>query len=187
MEKYLGIKYTPRFIVSSLGRIDKTKAYDVLIHAFSIVNKTIPDAVLVIAGNDNGEKNKLIMLIERLGLTKKAFIIDGIYGTEKIDYLANSDVFVLPSHSENFGNVYIESLAAGTPIIASTNTPWSDVEKNNCGKWINNTDKETATAIIEMFHSNLVDMGKSAKNYVRQYDWSELADRFISIYRAELK
>jgi glycosyltransferase involved in cell wall biosynthesis len=42
---------------------------------------------------------------------------------------------------------YAEALAAGTPIVASRNTPWQEVEKHNCGKWVENTPEKFADAI----------------------------------------
>ncbi len=66
----------------------------------------------------------------------------------------------LASHHENFGMVYAEALAAGTPVVASTNTPWQDVEKYNCGKWVENTPEKFAKAINEILNSDPIANGK---------------------------
>ena len=58
-------------------------------------------------------------LIKENNLNNNVFFVGEVLGQDKIDFLANADIFVSPSHDENFGNVYIESLAAGTPIVAS--------------------------------------------------------------------
>lgn len=42
-------------------------------------------------------------------------------------------VILLVSESENFGNVIIEALSQGTPVIASCGTPWAEIEKKNAG------------------------------------------------------
>ncbi len=91
-------------------------------------------------------------------------------------------LFVLPSHNENFGNVYIESLAAGTPIVASKNTPWSAVEEADCGKWVNNTVEETAQAMIEMLQKDREQMRVNAKNLSQQYDWKNIAVQFKQVF-----
>ena len=46
---------------------------------------------------------------------------------------ATADVFVLPSFSENFGLVVAEALAAGTPVIATTGTPWRELPEAEAG------------------------------------------------------
>ena len=63
------------------------------------------------------------------------------------------DVFCLPSRNENFGNVYLESLRVGTPIIASKFTPWENVIKFKCGL-ITNNKVENIALNIDRFIEN---------------------------------
>ena len=169
-------------IIVSMGRLQKKKGFDILINAFEKVLQTNPNAKLLIAGGDEGEKDNLENQIKKLNLENKVFLIGLIAGQDKIDFLANADLFVLPSHNENFGNVYIESLAAGTPIVASKNTPWQDVEKYNCGKWVNNTVTDTTNAMIEMLQKDRNEMRKNAKEFAKKYDWSNIAFQFKELF-----
>ncbi len=137
-------------IIVSMGRLQKKKGFDILIDVFSKVVEEYPKSKLFIAGDDEGEAFNLTAQLKNLNLENSVFLIGSIHGQEKIDFLANADLFVLPSHNENFGNVYVESLAAGTPIVASTGTPWREVEECNCGKWVDNSVDDTAQATIEM-------------------------------------
>ena len=52
-------------------------------------------------------------------------------GEEKNKVIASNMALVLPSKSENFGNVVLEALAQGTPVIASKNTPWQILDLKN--------------------------------------------------------
>lgn len=169
-------------VIVSLGRIHKKKGYDILINAFSQILKHSPNSFLLIAGEDFGEKGKLILQIKELGLKEKVKIIDPIYDDEKKMFLSNADVFVLPSHNENFGIVYAEALAAGTPIVASKNTPWQEVEKAGCGRWINNTFEDTAEAIIDLLNRDRKFLRKNALKYVQKYDWKNIANKFKHCY-----
>ena len=92
--------------------------------------------------------------------------------------MANADLFVLPSHNENFGNVYLESLATGAPIVASLSTPWCEVEKYECGKWVGNSKEETAKAIIEMLSKDREEMRENSMKLASKYDWLSIAMTF---------
>jgi glycosyltransferase involved in cell wall biosynthesis len=182
------VEYTRRFvgkeidcahIIISMGRIHIKKGFDILIDAFARVRSRFPRAVLLIAGPDGGELSNLQMRVDDLALKDCVFFIGELSGKDKIDFLANGDLFVLPSHNENFGNVYAESLAVGTPVIASRQTPWEEVETYGCGRWINNTVEEVAIAMQSMLESDLDLAGKQAVEYIRNtFDWSSIGEKF---------
>ena len=178
LQKYTEQTITPSKIIVSMGRLHKVKGFDILINSFVTILNTYTDAVLLIAGKDVGEKAALELLIKAHSLSKQVFFVDEISGQDKVDFLANADLFVLPSHTENFGNVYIESLAAGTPIVASTNTPWQDVEVANCGKWVANTVKDTSTAMLKLLIQDRELMRINTKAMANNYEWQNIAIKF---------
>ena len=167
-------------IIVSLGRFHSKKGFDILINAFNIVKKKIPNLFLFIAGEDYGEKNQLQKIISELNLNDSVFLTHYIEGEEKINFLKNADVFALPSHDENFGIVYAEALAAGTPIVASKNTPWEEVEKYDCGKWVDNTPENFAKAIEYLLNLDNIIMGQNAKYFISDnYDWNKISTKFL--------
>jgi len=170
-------------IIVSMGRLQKKKGFDILINSFVKVLTNYPNAMLFIAGQDEGEKENLLQQIEELQMSDKVFFTGALKEQEKIDFLANADLFVLPSHNENFGNVYVESLAAGTPIVASKNTPWAEVETANCGKWVNNSTDETAQAILDMLIKDRKVMRENSKLYAEKYDWKNIAIKFNDSFK----
>ncbi|MBM5029289.1 glycosyltransferase [Vibrio parahaemolyticus] len=189
-------EYTSRFlnmeidagkIIVSMGRIQKKKGFDILIKSFLDVTAKYPTAKLLIAGEDEGELSTLITLVDKLNLTQSVFFIGAISGQDKIDFLSGADLFVLPSHNENFGNVYIESLAAGTPIVASTNTPWSEVEDDNCGRWVPNNVKDTSDAMLDMLSRDREVMRVNAQMHAAKYDWKNIALKFKKLYEKMVK
>lgn len=52
---------------------------------------------------------------------------------------ANANLFVLPTHSENFGSVVIEALAHKVPVICTKAAPWEELETRKCGWWIDDS------------------------------------------------
>lgn len=170
-------------VIVSMGRLNRVKGFDVLIRSFKIILDSIPGSSLFIAGSDDGEKHNLVTLVKSLGLEGKVFFTGELLNSDKINFLANADVFVLPSHNENFGNVYIESLAAGTPIVASKNTPWSEVEVYGCGKWVDNTVESTGGAMLEVLSKDRDEMRQKSKAYAAKFDWSNVARKFKVVYQ----
>ncbi|PMG74952.1 hypothetical protein BCU83_18000 [Vibrio breoganii] len=187
IKRFLNLDVDADKIVVSMGRIQKKKGFDILINSFADVLNKYPIAKLVIAGEDEGELSALLSLVEKLNLTDSVYFIGSIAGQDKIDFLANADLFVLPSHNENFGNVYVESLAAGTPIVASNNTPWSEVEVAECGKWVPNSIKETSNAMLEMLSRDRETMRLNAKKLAEKYDWKNIAIQFKTLFERMVK
>ena len=182
LQKYTKHELNAEKIIISMGRIQKKKGFDILINSFSKVLDVYSDSILLIAGDDEGEQEALEKQIQQLKLENKVYFIGSILGQDKIDFLANADLFVLPSHNENFGNVYVESLAAGTPIVASTGTPWSEVEKYDCGAWVNNSVEETANAMLKVLDKDREKMRQNCKELAKKYDWSYIAKEFKNLF-----
>ena len=102
-----------------LGRVHYKKGVDLLISAFGRLKDI--DCELVIAGPEHDPKysRKLRELIDSLGIGARIQFTGMLRGEEKIKALASADLFILPSHQENFGIAVVESLAAGTPVLIS--------------------------------------------------------------------
>lgn len=163
-------------LVVSLGRIQKKKGLDILIKSFTNLLSDFPESILVIAGPDEGEKENLFDLIAKNKMQDNIFIIDSIYGRDKLLFLNAADVFALPSHNENFGNVYLESLAAGTPILASIYTPWSIVEQFECGQWVNNDEVSVTNALKLLFEGDTYHLQKNSLKCAQNYSWKNTAE-----------
>jgi glycosyltransferase involved in cell wall biosynthesis len=98
------------FLIGGVGRLTKGKGFDVLIEAFR--QAATPDSRLVIVGEGN-ERRALERKARGLQVTFTGFRPDAK------DWYQALDLFVSPSRREPFGRVIIESLDAGTPVIAT--------------------------------------------------------------------
>ena len=105
-------------LVLYLGRISKKKGLDLLLEAFGGVSAA---AALAIVGPDDGDGclQELERLCDRLGLNGRVRIMGPRFGADKWSALADADVVVLPSRSENFGNAAAEALACGVPVVVT--------------------------------------------------------------------
>ncbi len=113
-------------IVLSLGRLNWKKGFDTLIPIFREVAEKNPKAVLVIAGGDEGGYKKEIekFITENgLGAGEDVIFTGELLGDMKLAAFHESDLFVLPSYSENFGMAAGEVISLGSmPVILSSGT-----------------------------------------------------------------
>jgi len=182
MKRFAKVDRSPEIIVVSMGRLHKVKAFSVLVDAFARLLADAGDAALLVAGEDEGERRNLESQIARLSLTGKVFLVGEVSGQDKVDFLAGGDLFALPSHSENFGNAYLEAMAAGLPIVASKGTPWAEVEDAGCGKWVENTVEATYSAMKDILKGDAKAMGKAAMDHAKRYDWRNIAVQFKAVF-----
>lgn len=109
-----------------------------------------------------------------------------VYSAAKDWMYRHAWVFVLPSHSENFGGVVVEALAQGTPVIASKGTPWQILEESGCGWWVE-TSAEGITAglraaltMIDVEHAEMAERAHALVN--ERYSWNASAEVLIGLY-----
>lgn len=145
----VAVRVAQRYLLF-VGRLHRIKAIDRLLEALG--TSTLfreSDYSLVIAGpeTDTVYAQELKALVIRLGLSEKVSFVGLVQGSRKEQLYADARILILPSHSENFGNVVIESLAQGTPVIASANTPWQVLEQEGAGRWVPNEPASLRQAI----------------------------------------
>lgn len=117
-----------------LSRIHPKKGIDLLIDAMKDVD--LPeDFILVIAGPDPDElKPRLHKRAQELGVANKIVWVGMLQGLEKWGAYYAADVFILPSHQENFGIVVSESLSVGTPVLITDKVNiWREIKESGSG------------------------------------------------------
>jgi glycosyltransferase involved in cell wall biosynthesis len=118
-----------------MGRVHPKKGCDLLIEAFAKVLAQHSDWHLLIAGPDQvGWQKKLCHRADKLGISSRITWTGMISGSMKWGALRVAEVFVLPSHQENFGLVVAEALAAGTPALISDKVNiWREIQSDGAG------------------------------------------------------
>ncbi len=173
-----------------IGRIHPKKAIENLIIAVSKSPKFLhSDFVLKIAGKGNPEfETKLLNLVTDLNLTGKIVFLGQIEGETKQKLLADAYFTIMPSHTENFGNVVLESLSQSTPVIASKGSPWQILEEEKIGFWTNNSP-ETLTVLIDKILSLNISVyeeyRRRSRNFVeREFNISNNINNWIDFYQS---
>ncbi|ERT08182.1 glycosyl transferases group 1 family protein [Lyngbya aestuarii BL J] len=170
-----------------LSRLHPKKGIDNLLYVWQSLVNQFPNWHLIIAGPDLiYYQAKLESLTTQLQLTEKVTFTGMLSGELKVAALSQSNLFVLPTHSENFGIAIAESLAYGIPAITTKGAPWKDLVEYHCGWWIDDNQKALKEALLEAI--NLSDkerqeMGDKGRIMVeKKYSWGVIAEEMSKVY-----
>jgi glycosyltransferase involved in cell wall biosynthesis len=173
-------------VALSLGRMHPKKGLETLLRAWARVEPACPDWRLSLIGP--GEERyigELRALSRRLGLGRVSFG-GAVYGAAKWDAYRAADLFVLPSLNENFGLTIAEALAAATPVVATTGTPWNRLATQGCGWWTEPTPAALAAALaaaMAMPPPVLQAMGMKGRAWMaREFSWDRVAADMSDLY-----
>ncbi|HTH81518.1 MAG TPA: glycosyltransferase [Mucilaginibacter sp.] len=166
------------------SRIEEKKGLDILLHALPAINSPYH---LTIAGD--GDET----YIEKLKKITRAYKTDiniswiGFQNENKFNILSDHDLLILPSHNENFGNVVIESLSMGTPVLISEHVGLATyVLKNNFG-WVCETTVASVSNFINHIAANTPQIThiKNIAPAIIHHDFNEgtLVKQYIDMYR----
>jgi len=178
-DKYSYEKFRDRrFIFLFMSRTDKEKGLDILIKAYRRFRNenNKEDFILLIVGPDHQGYLKSF----NLDFTKENIIhLNGVYGDDKIKLIRRADVIILPSYSENFGNIVAEALACERPVITTTGTPWKEIERIGCGYYIQPNQEELYKALKDVYKKSKEEreeMGKRGREYIfKNFNWESKA------------
>jgi glycosyltransferase involved in cell wall biosynthesis len=166
-----------------LGRLNWKKGLDRLIAAM----KNLSETQLVIAGeNEDGYRGTLKKIAGDLNLTDRIRYEDPLYGARKWELISSASVLVLPSISENFGNVVLEAMAVGTPVVVTEGVgTCSLVESSGAGLVCGGSAEELSESIFKILcDSSLASqMGKNGRTVVAsRYDWDIVSKLMEALY-----
>lgn len=162
--------------VVSIGRYAYDKGNDLLLQAWAVVEKNMPDWTLDIYGNGNKESYQKLM--DELGIDPHRCHLYGPVSDVKTEYLSSS-IFVLPSRFEGFGLVIIEAMACGIPVIAfdCENGPRSIITDGENGFLIPAFDVNLMAEKVMLLMKNQelqYRMGENAQKAASQYEMDKI-------------
>ena len=175
--------------IGFLGRLHPIKKVEALIYGMAeAIKQGVPTFQLDIMGSgDKNYENFLREEVDRLGLAGSVNFVGFVNGKEKYERLRSLWALFVPSVQENFGMIVPEALICGTPVYASTGTPWEELNSDGCGWWCDNSVASIASVICELFsksESELLQMGKNGRALIEQcYEQTKVAKMMIDLYR----
>jgi glycosyltransferase involved in cell wall biosynthesis len=173
-----------------IGRIHPKKGCDILIDAFYQAVSRDPDWHLLMVGPDQvGWQADLQLQSSRLGIADRITWTGMLTGESKWGAMAASEIFVLPSHQENFGIVVAEALACGLPALISNKVNiWREIQ-NECAGFV---EQDTLAGTVNLFRAwNGVDdsehatmRANSRRCFEKHFDLESGSTRFLQLVQS---
>jgi glycosyltransferase involved in cell wall biosynthesis len=173
-----------------LGRIYPVKGLPMLIEAWARVR---PNGwVLRVAGpNEAGHQKQVEKAVSKAGLGEVVSFLGPISHAMKDPVFMSSDLFVLPSYSENFGMAVAEALAHGLPVLTTTGTPWPMLPEIGCGWWVDPTVDGLEQGLRQattLDAEALQEMGEKGRALIyKRFTWKHIANLMLSMYTTVLE
>lgn len=158
-----------------MGRIHPKKGCDLLIEAFAKVLRENTDWHLVMAGPDQvGWQARLQQRAEELGTDSRITWTGMLREGSKWGALRAAEIFVLPSHQENFGIAVAEALAVGVPTLISDKVNiWREIIADGAGLVAEDTTEGTHRLL-----QSYLEMPEEKKRTMRECAGASFAARF---------
>ena len=176
-----------RPLVTYVGRVAHEKNIEFLVKVFVEVRKTIPEAMLVIAG-EGPAREPLRQLVARLGLEKDVHFAGYLdRNTGLLDCYAAANVFVFASRTETQGLVLLEAMAQGAPVVSTAELGTRSILKASCGALVVEEQLQPfAAAVVQVLQDAALrsDLAERGRTYARTWSSAIMARRLADLYES---
>jgi glycosyltransferase involved in cell wall biosynthesis len=176
-----------RPLVTYVGRVAHEKNIEFLVKVFVEVRRTVPDAMLVIAG-EGPARESLRQMVARLGLESDVHFAGYLdRNTALLDCYAAANVFVFASRTETQGLVLLEAMAQGAPIVSTAELGTRSILKAGCGALVVEEKLEPfAAAVTRLLQDEKLrkDLAERGRTYAKTWSSAIMARRLADLYES---
>lgn len=168
----------------SVGRLVDVKGHRVLIEALALLAPTRPGLRLRVVG-EGPERGSLEALAARLGIADRVTFVGALDRERLAAEYRSADLFVLPSLREGFGVVLLESLASGTPVVATASGGPQGIVGPAEGELAEPGDAESLAGAIgrALDRSGSFDPAALSYGVHERYGPQAVGERLVALYR----
>lgn len=172
----------PSPVIIAAGRLHVVKGFDILLQAFARLRARL-EARLIILG-EGPERKNLEALVSALGLNADVALPGRV--SHVAPWFVRADCFALSSRREGFGNVLVEALAAGLPIVA-TRCPSGPDEILDQGRWGVLVDVGDIQQMAVALHQSLLQprpVAARLMNRAREFSEEKAIESYLELWNA---
>jgi D-inositol-3-phosphate glycosyltransferase len=188
--KELGLDHQK--VILFVGRMDPLKGLEQLLTSLTYMDGEKPPLLIIVGGDAHSHKRVQVLkrIAKELNIQDRVTFIGSVAQNRLPLFYSAADVCAIPSHYESFGMVALESLACGTPIVATNVGGIKNVIRNNeMGRIIgDNSPQSLSSNISELIcqPDGKAEHIKLRRDAIAEFSWSAIADRILYEYHGLL-
>lgn len=186
------------YLFCTIARLAKEKNLEFLLESLAVYKQKAGPCFKLLLIGKGPYRERLCRRIDELSLTEEVFLTGEVPNEEIKEYCLACDLFLFPSRSETQGIVLLESMAAGTPVLALRATGTDDIVINGVNGYMTEVSGDSpqerrhdthvfADRLMDILSGQKVDvLRQGARETTKMYDCLKIADKAASCYREVL-
>lgn len=174
-------------LVLFMGRLNIKKGLDLLLPAFLKVHESLPNAVLILAGPDDGYQAETEDFIKKNNLGHKIKMVGMLTDTLKKEALSDADLFVLPSYSEGFSIAVLEAMTSKVPTLVSDRVGFGDYIRKYNASFLTPLSADGVAAgllkILQDHHYSKALVNSAYRMVSENFDIKVVANQLLEEYK----
>jgi glycosyltransferase involved in cell wall biosynthesis len=169
-------------LVLFLSRLNAKKGLDMLVRAFAFVVERVPDARLAIVGGGDPPQfaQQVASWVKESNVSDYVVMPGFMTGPQQMQAFADADVFILPSHAENFGFAVFEAMASRLPVVVSDTLNYAqEIESHQAGLSVPRDPHLFADALVRLLTDQELrhKLGQNGFDLARMYSWETTGEK----------
>lgn len=172
-----------KLVIVTVARMTKKKGVQHIVALAPTLLEKHENLLFLMIG-DGPLRNILEKRVEETGLSKNFYFTGEISREEVLGYLAQADIFALPSLDEAFGVSILEAISKNVPVVAMNHSGVSDIIRNGVNGYLADNLSEFSASLQLLIEnpSKRTSFAQKASMELSNYDWNRIYEQTYQVY-----